>query len=132
MKNSDSQNDTIQENTSGENVCDLKDLIEMMNGKRHLIKEIMNTFLEETPKELLSINDAVTKIDYAGIKKFSHSMRSTVSIMGISILDPILKEMEDLGTMSADLEKIKTLHQKLNIICKRAIQEIEQEVQNYS
>jgi len=132
MKNNESENSTIEENSSEANVCDLKDLIEMMNGKRHLIKEIMNTFLEETPKELLSINDAVSKIDYAGIKKISHSMRSTVSIMGISILDPILKEMEDLGTMATDLEKIKILNQKLNTVCQQAIVEIEQEALSYN
>ncbi len=132
MQNNEPKNDPVQENSLGTSVCNLKDLIEMMNGKRHLIKEIMNSFLEEIPKELLSINEAISKIDFVGIKKASHSMRSTVSIMGISILDPILKEMEDLGTMATDPEKIKVLSQKLNIVCQQAIKEIEKEVLSYN
>jgi HPt (histidine-containing phosphotransfer) domain-containing protein len=114
-----------------ENVCDLNYLSETMGGKKHLIKEIMDIFLEQVPEELKSIDDAIKKTDYAIIKSFAHTMKSSVSIMGISILMPILQEMETLGAKAADIEKIKELNQKLNLICKQAIEEIEREKHNY-
>ncbi|MFA6924811.1 MAG: Hpt domain-containing protein [Bacteroidales bacterium] len=111
--------------TELENVCDFRYLNEIMNGKKHLIKEITNAFLKQLPEELHCINDAITKTDYAIIKSFAHSMKSSVSIMGISILAPVLQEMEELGTTAADIEKIKELNQTLNLICNKAILEIE-------
>src|ERR1035437_9355406 len=114
-----------------ENICDLKYLTEMMGGKKSLIKEIIDVFLKQVPEELQSINDAILKTDYATIKNFAHTMKSSVSIMGISVLTPVLQEMEDLGAKSADIEKIKELNQKLNLLCKQAIEEIEIEKHKY-
>src|ERR1035437_6760875 len=93
--------------TSVKNVCDLSYLSEMVGGKKQLIKEIMDVFLKQVPEELQSINDAVLKTDYAVIKRYAHTMKSTVSIMGISMLTPVLQEMEDLGATATRLEGIK-------------------------
>ena len=113
------------------NVCNLKYLTEMLDGKKHLIKGIMDDFLKQVPEELKSINDAITKTDYTIIKSFAHTMRSTLSIMGISILTPVLKEMEDLGATGSGIEKIKELNQTLDLVCKQAMEEIEKEKHNY-
>ena len=121
------------------NVCNLSYLSEMMGEKKSLIKEIIDVFLIQVPEELQSINQAITKTDYATIKNVAHTMKSSVSIMGISVLTPVLQEMEDLGAMAADgsttlttnIEKIKELNQKLNLICKQAMEEIEKEKHNY-
>jgi len=122
-----------------ENVCDLKYLSETMNGEKHLIKEIIDVFLKQIREELNGINDAVKKTNYAIIKNIAHTMRSTVSIMGISMLAPVLKEMENLGTMATggstppttSIEKIKELNIKLNLICNQAMEELEKEKHNY-
>jgi len=114
-----------------ENVCDLSYLSETMSGKKKLIKEMMDVFLQQIPEELQSINDAIIKTDYPTIKNFAHTMKSSVSIMGVSVLKPILEEMEDLGAKATDMEKIKQLNQKLNLICKQGIEEIEREKHNY-
>ena len=116
---------------SVENVCDLSYLSEMVGGKKQLIKEIMDVFLKQVPEELQSINDAVAKTDYAVVKRFAHTMKSSVSIMGISALTPVLREIEDLGAAAVNIEKIKELNQQLNLICKQAIEEIEKEKLNY-
>ena len=96
------------------NVCDLKYLTEMMGSKNHLIKGIMDAFLEQVPDELNSINDAVKKSDYVCIKSLAHTMKSSVSIMGISTLTPILQEMENLGNSATNIERVKELNLKLN------------------
>jgi HPt (histidine-containing phosphotransfer) domain-containing protein len=115
-----------------ENVCDLNYLTEMMDNKKPLIGGIMDSFLQQIPEELQSINDAITKTDYAIIKSFAHTMKSSVSIMGIAILTPILKEMEDLGKTASGIERIKELSIQLNLICEQAIKEIETEKPNYA
>ncbi len=107
------------------NVCNFNYLSETMGGNKKLIQEIMDVFLKQVQEELNAINEAILKTDYATIKSFSHKMKSTVSIMGISLLTPILKEMEDLGASGENIEKINILNTRLNSICKQAITEVE-------
>lgn len=116
---------------NGENVSDLRYLTEMMGGKRHLVRGILDLFLTQVPEELQTINDAITKTDYVIIKSFAHTMKSSVSMLGISVLAPILQEMENLGTTADGIEKIKVLNLELNLICKRAFEEIEREKLNF-
>ncbi len=112
-------------------ICDFKYLSETMGGKKKAIREVIDAFVEEVPQQLQSISDAILKMDYLIIKRFAHVMRSSVSIMGISALVPVLQEMENLGTKATDIEKIKELNQKLNLICKQALEEIEKIKPNY-
>lgn len=121
----------IESEKSIKNVCDLKYIINITNEKKFLIKEIIDAFLKQVPEELQSINDAITKTDYVIIKNIAHTMQSSVSIMGISVLAPILQEMENLGATAAGIERIKQLNQKLNLICKQATEEIKREKLNY-
>ena len=124
MENSDSEN-------NNKKVSNLDYLNEMMGGKKHLVKGIIDVFLVQVPEELQTINDAIVKADYAIIKSFAHTMRSSVSMLGISILAPVLLEMENLGATATGIEKIKELNQKLNEISKQAIEEIEIAKLNY-
>ena len=114
-----------------ENICNLNYLTETMGGKKNLINEIMEVFLIQIPEELSCINEAIKQNDFAGIKKFAHTMKSSVSIMGITALTPVLQEMEDLGTKEQNIERIVTLNEKLNLFCNQAIEEINTEKVNY-
>jgi HPt (histidine-containing phosphotransfer) domain-containing protein len=121
---------------SPENVCDLKYLTDTMGGNRTLIKEIMEVFLKQIPEELHSINEAIEKRDYSTLKSFAHTMKSSVSIMGISALAPVLQEMESLSTgitHSGDhqIERITDLNKKLDLLCQQALKEIKNHKQNY-
>ncbi len=129
-----------EENTdpiSYKNVCDFGYLMVMTGGKKHLIKEITDAFLKQVAEELQTINDAIENTDYGTIKTFAHTMQSSVSIMGISLLTSVLREMENLGALatSPDIsnrdEKIKVLNNKLNLICHQAFKEIEEKRLNY-
>jgi HPt (histidine-containing phosphotransfer) domain-containing protein len=117
--------------TEAEKICNLTYLSEMMGHKKHLITGIMDTFLHQIPMELNSIKKGIEEINYATIKNFAHTMKSSVSIMGISVVTPVLQEMEDLGKKAANMERIKELNQKLNLLCSRAISEIEKEKHKY-
>lgn len=118
---------SVQLNNVEEKVCNFNYLNEMVGGKSNLIMEIMDTFLIQVPADLRLINDAIVKKNYSDIKSFAHKMKSSVSIMGISVLTPILQEMMTLGEKKMNIEKINDLNQRLNLICKKAIGEIEKE-----
>ena len=103
----------------------------MMGGKNHLIIGIIDTFLAQVPEELRSLNAAIDTQNYAIIKNVAHTMKSSVSIMGISILTPVLQEIEELGIKATGIEAIKGLNIQLASICKQALEEVETEKQNY-
>ncbi len=116
---------------STQDVCDLKYLSGMMGEKKNLIRGVMDAFLVQVPEELKGINEAVESLNYAAIKKISHTMKSTVSIMGIKTVVPILNLMEINGTNETDIEITRELNTKLNFICNKAITEIETQRLNY-
>ena len=117
---------------SDKNICDFRYLYETVGGNTKSVNEIMDIFLSQIPKDLSRIEDAVKTINYPIIKNIAHSMKSSVSIMGISILKPILIEMEDLASMKNNITRLRELNQELNRICDQAIKEIIEEKQNYS
>lgn len=113
-----------QQKTSEMEFCNLSYLEGMVGGKKHLILEIMDAFLAQIPEELKSINDAVNENDFSVIRRYAHTMKSSVSIMGISALTPVLQEMENLSALSSDMDRISQLNTQLNELCSDAIAEI--------
>src|SRR4051812_33110828 len=105
--------------TNNENMTNLAALEEMMGGKKDLVKEIIDVFLNQIPGELNILNNAIANVDYPSIKKIAHTMMSTVSIMGISKLAPILFEIESLGLGSTNIERIKELQVEAIRICEK-------------
>jgi PAS domain S-box-containing protein len=106
-------------------------LIESLNGKKNVIRETMNLFLEHVPADLSIINEAVKNRDFSTIKGSIHKLKSTISLIGIYDLIPIAEEMEMLGKAKENIERIALLNQSLNQLCERAIEEIRLEQKNY-
>ncbi len=131
MIKSESESSNSNNKPLEEKICNLNYLSDTMGGNKKLMAEIIEVFLLQVPEELQAIDDAIKIVDYVIIKNYAHSMKSTVSIMGMSVLMPVLQEMEDLGAKANDIEKIKQLNQKLNIMCQQAIEEIKNEELNY-
>lgn len=112
-------------NSKHEKVCNLKYLDEMMGGKKNLIIGIIDAFLIQIPEELKCMEEAVENSNFIDVRKFAHTMKSTVSIMGISSLATILQELENLGAEEKNIERIGILNEQLKMICDSAIKEIE-------
>ncbi len=115
-----------------QSICNFKYLIGIMGDKKPLIKGIMDAFLIQIPAKLTGITNGIAKMNYDTVKNFAHTMKSSVSIMGIIILAPILNEMESLGTARVNMERIKELNLELNSLCVQAIEEIETEKYKYA
>jgi HPt (histidine-containing phosphotransfer) domain-containing protein len=114
------------ENGIKENVCNLSYLSEAMGNKAPQIKGILQAFRMQVPEELDTLKIAIAHADFKTIKSFAHTMMSTVSILGITSLAPILNEMEALGAKNEDLERIKELNMHLVLVCGYAMEEVEE------
>jgi len=114
-----------------ENVSDISFLSEMVGGEKEVIRQIMDAFFNQVAEDLPSISNAISKTDYVTIKRIAHSMKSSAAIMGISVVRPVMEEMETLGTSATNIGRIKELNQKLILIYSQAIDEIKKEKLNY-
>lgn len=112
---------------SDKNVCNFGYLSETVGGNTKSMSEIMEIFLSQIPEDLKRIAEAIKAMNYTVVKSITHTMKSSVSIMGISILEPILHEMEELASTKTDITRIQQLNQQLNSICNKAINEITKE-----
>src|SRR4051812_46756616 len=106
----------VQEDTFVENICDFRYLSETMGGKENLVKEIMNIFLRQVPRSLSALSDSVNKTDYANIRLLVHTIRSSASVMGISLVMPVLHQMEELAIHEQNIQRISELNNQLNSI----------------
>lgn len=131
MKEFEPEINIVPMSQSEVSVCDFRYLKDLVNGKTDLIKNIMDVFISQVTDELQCINVAIINNDFKTILSYVHTMKSSVSIMGISVLKPILSEMGNLGKAETDIKKIEQLGIELNDICSKAIVEIEKEKLNY-
>jgi PAS domain S-box-containing protein len=116
---------------SKKRLIDLGFLVQTLNGKKEVIRETIDLFLEHVPKDLEVMQEAIAKADYTTIKSIAHKMKSTMSLMGSHDITSLLEEMEILGSTERNMEKIITLNQSLGLLCAEAMQEIARERLNY-
>jgi PAS domain S-box-containing protein len=121
----------VKEQTHRARVINLNFLIDSMGGKKEVIRETIDIFLSQVPEDIAILNEAVNTGDYQRIKNYAHKMKSTVSLIGMHDLEPVLVEMENLGAVKKDIDRIKELNKTLNDLCKQGIEEMQQERLNY-
>ena len=119
-------------NKSAKKTINLEYLINIMSGKKDLIRETIEIFVKQANEDLPMINEAIKKDDYSTVKRFAHRMKSTITMMGIDSLSPVLEEMETLGNEKNNMERIKELNEKLNETYAQALEEIKIEKLKYN
>lgn len=115
-----------------EKICNLNYISDTLGGKKNLIREILEAFIIQVPEELKNLNEAIFRSDYPDIRRAAHTMKSSVSLISVMELMNLLEEIENLGNQAASISEISALNSKLNCICKKALDEIEKELDNYN
>jgi HPt (histidine-containing phosphotransfer) domain-containing protein len=105
-------------------ICNLDYLVSITRGNKEKINGLLTVFLEETSEELSALTGAIKKSNYTIICDILHKLTSSFSIMGISSLGPLIKEMKDLSTLASGIKKINLLNQRVNIIFLQATEEM--------
>jgi hypothetical protein len=113
-----------ESNPAGQKVCDLNFLTVTMGGNKLLVSDIMKEFLIQVPVELQCMKSALGEVNYQKIKSYAHSMKSTFSIMGISMVIPLLSALELIGSKEAGIEEARALDVQLCQIANQALEEI--------
>jgi two-component system, sensor histidine kinase and response regulator len=62
-----------------------------------LLQRVLATFLQDTPRQLASLHEAVAESDPATIRKTAHSMKSSSANVGADALAKLFKDLEQMA-----------------------------------
>ncbi|BAU14813.1 multi-sensor hybrid histidine kinase [Leptolyngbya sp. NIES-3755] len=90
LSNVRSQNSTPLQQIALENVLDLA------GGSTEFVSELIDCFIEDTPKLLTSMQDAVAQQDFKSLQRLAHTLQSSSATFGAKALQTLSTELETM------------------------------------
>jgi HPt (histidine-containing phosphotransfer) domain-containing protein len=117
-----------KEGSEGKNgngsVIDLTYLQDLSCGNKEFENQIICQFIKQVPQEITSLEQAINKKDYSAMRSLAHSMKSSVSYLGlINELGPMLQEIENQAVSQTDLSIIMACFDSIEFTCRQAVNE---------
>ncbi|MBC7933794.1 MAG: response regulator [Rhizobacter sp.] len=116
---------TVRHTDTG-SIIDLGFLRSQTKNNEKFIGEMIGIFIKQHPKDLATLQSAISAGDHQLIYKTTHTLRNTVAFFGLQKLvgDPLM-EMEKLARNNMPVEKIATLFLQVEPVCGKALQELQ-------
>ena len=104
-------------------------LHELSGNDKDFEKVMMEQFVQQTPLEIAALEGAIEAKDWLSAKKIAHSLKSTVSYMGLADeLHPPLQDIEK-AAISDDPSVIPSKFTFVKKVSEEAVKEIESMLQ---
>lgn len=108
------------------NIVNLDYLTDISKGNTKFVNEMIKIFLVENPEEIKAMQNGIDQKNFDSIKTTAHKLRSTIPFIGLDkVIDKEVSEVEVLAAGRSDIDKIKTLFDKIKKICERACSELQ-------
>jgi HPt (histidine-containing phosphotransfer) domain-containing protein len=107
-------------------VTNLDYLKELSDGNEEFIKDIVATFVDETPENIKKLQAAISAKDYLTIKTVAHKIKPSMTFFGISELEGEVLALELNAHKLQNLEHIPTQIEKIAGVLNLAIVELKQ------
>lgn len=91
---------------------DLTFIKEISDGDQDFINDVLNTFLNEMPKDIAQMNQAVTDQDIVMIGKMAHKTKSSLQTLGLFEMKELALRIEQLTKIIPPDNSIFSLSQK--------------------
>ena len=102
-------------------VTDLGYLQLVSKGDQAFVRQMINIFLEENPKEVDRLEKAVSEKNYDGIRSAAHKLKSGIPFVGLNhVIEDDLADMEASAVHAPDMEKMQTQIKKIKQVCEKA------------
>ncbi|TRX51421.1 response regulator [Fulvivirga sp. M361] len=116
--------ETARPEQDSQNVVDLTYLENVCNGDQVFIKEMIETFIKNTPIGLNEMQKSMDMAQWDDVAKVAHKIKPSISFMGLDNLKPLVKNIELYGKENYNTELIPNLVTTLSDECKKAIGEL--------
>ena len=99
-------------------------LHELSGNDADFEKVMMAQFVEQTPEEMKALEAAINANDLLSAKKVAHSLKSTVSYMGLAPeLHPSLESIEK-AAITGDGSEVRAKFDHVKLVTEEAVKEI--------
>jgi signal transduction histidine kinase/CheY-like chemotaxis protein/HPt (histidine-containing phosphotransfer) domain-containing protein len=105
-------------------VIDMDYLRSLSKGDKEFERNMMQAFTEQIPRELNELKTAISKRNYKKIALVAHTMKSTVSYLGIQQLTPLLEQIEADAQSKNGIARINDNFTSVDATCQLAIREV--------
>ncbi|HDD44396.1 MAG TPA: Hpt domain-containing protein [Candidatus Desulfofervidus auxilii] len=91
---------------------DLNKVMEMVEGDKELLKELLNLFFSDYPEKLAKIHHALEKNDAKTVYETAHSLKGACGNLGLSRAYNLSLEIEKM-CKEGKLERVEEAYKKL-------------------
>jgi HPt (histidine-containing phosphotransfer) domain-containing protein len=71
--------------------------LERLGGDEELLRELCQIFLDESPKLLNQLREAIHESDSAGVMRAAHGLKGELGYLGAAKATQAARELEDMG-----------------------------------
>jgi CheY-like chemotaxis protein len=107
-------------------LIDLEYLQTLSKGDKNFEKSMIRSFSLQVPEELNELKAAIEEKNFKRIAYVAHSMKSTISYMGLQQLAPILQQIETDSENQTGLGSINNNFILIDTTCRLALKEAEE------
>ncbi len=91
------QTSVDEDSDPSHHVFDINLAVENVDGDRQLLNELVNVMLEDTPQIMKRIGSAIEQLDHQALRFESHSLKSSVAILGANQASAAAARLESAG-----------------------------------
>jgi len=114
---------------SEQNLIDLDRLEKISGGNMTFVREILEVFLEQTPRELEKLEDHIEKNELEKVEYLSHKLKSATDSIGFVEGRKLFKHIEDNAHQKAGAE-IPALFEEVKETCSSAFSQVEKKLES--
>jgi two-component system sensor histidine kinase/response regulator len=81
-------------------IWDMDDTMERLGGDEQLFHEVVEIFLDDVPKHMAALAQAIADGDTEAIERVAHTLKGELGYLGISEVSRKAREMEEFGRKS--------------------------------
>lgn len=105
------------------------ELIHLMSGQdQAFVQKMVRLFLELMPGLLERLKKGIDEENYSEIKLTAHKMISSIEMVGIELIKPVVRSIEKMAADKNDIQEIKVTFDYMENIIQKVIQQIEEEL----
>jgi signal transduction histidine kinase/CheY-like chemotaxis protein len=108
-------------------IVDMSFLVSQVKNNRSFITEMITLFIQQTPKDLSTLQQAIRDNDHHAVYKSAHTLRNVIGYFGlVPVVGNELMEIEKISHTGKDMDAIQRLFDKVTIDFEKAVAELEQ------
>jgi len=82
---------------SDDSEIDIKKALEMVDGDRDLLKELISMFINDFPDKINSMEDAIKEKNYAKLREISHNIKGASGNLGLTKIYDLCLKLENMA-----------------------------------